>query len=437
MEAATNTGVHLMAGEYLINYSNNALKPAFTIMPRAINTDTSLTLYGKGASRYGEGLQEDLIHMLENFCNTTPPANPTIGQLWYQPESKILNICSATTPAVIWSAVNIINGGDAPQGAFIGTLWFDVANTTLKYWDGNGWAAVGDTAWSLMQSQLNTLGTGKVSKTGDTMSGFLFLHHDPVDALHAATKRYTDMTIFAALQASSGSNQSAQQKKYELYATSNGQTIFTLPQVPFLGNARLVFVDGVLQDPSSYTMSGAVLTLTAGVSNGSSILVDTYALGGTPGISELTVQTQTITGTPTVVTLAHAYVLGTNRLLVFVNGVKQRILNSYNETDTTHITFTAPLSAGDKVTTVIYTLTGTAAIVRDLIDSMTTQTIFPTTTYHHTSQPADPMNVGVSVFVSGISQGLNEYAETNGTSIVLSSAVSPGTDVEIYVFNIN
>jgi len=46
-------------------------------------TASSITLYGRGVDEYGEGLQNNLIHILENFASSTAPPNPLTGQLWY------------------------------------------------------------------------------------------------------------------------------------------------------------------------------------------------------------------------------------------------------------------------------------------------------------------------------------------------------------------
>lgn len=46
-------------------------------------TSTSLTLIGKGQTNHGDYLQNNLLGLLENFCNTFPPAHPTDGQLWF------------------------------------------------------------------------------------------------------------------------------------------------------------------------------------------------------------------------------------------------------------------------------------------------------------------------------------------------------------------
>lgn len=51
---------------------------------------TSLNLYGQGALTYGEGINEDLLHLLENFASPTAPVNPTVGQLWYDTTTDAL-----------------------------------------------------------------------------------------------------------------------------------------------------------------------------------------------------------------------------------------------------------------------------------------------------------------------------------------------------------
>lgn len=50
----------------------------------AVSANTSLTLLGKGTFDYGEPIQKNLVHMLENFANKTRPVFPVQGQLWYK-----------------------------------------------------------------------------------------------------------------------------------------------------------------------------------------------------------------------------------------------------------------------------------------------------------------------------------------------------------------
>jgi hypothetical protein len=50
----------------------------------AVSANTSLVVLGKGAFDYGEPLQTNMVHLLENFSNITRPSYPIEGQLWYK-----------------------------------------------------------------------------------------------------------------------------------------------------------------------------------------------------------------------------------------------------------------------------------------------------------------------------------------------------------------
>jgi hypothetical protein len=53
---------------------------------------TDLTLVGKNASSYGELFNENFVHILENFANTSQPNNPIQGQLWYDTSEGRLKV---------------------------------------------------------------------------------------------------------------------------------------------------------------------------------------------------------------------------------------------------------------------------------------------------------------------------------------------------------
>ena len=57
-----------------------------------LNNDYSVTLIGKGVADYGSVLAQNSIHQLENFASYAPPANPLIGQLWYNKTDTILYV---------------------------------------------------------------------------------------------------------------------------------------------------------------------------------------------------------------------------------------------------------------------------------------------------------------------------------------------------------
>ena len=65
-----------------------------TIADGTINTtSTSVGLPGRNYAGYGHTLDTNFVHQLENFADTTPPANPLTGQLWYNTNANTLYVC--------------------------------------------------------------------------------------------------------------------------------------------------------------------------------------------------------------------------------------------------------------------------------------------------------------------------------------------------------
>lgn len=182
-------------------------------IPQAVAKNTTLKLYGKGMQDYGEGIEQNLIYMLENFANSTRPVRSIEGQLWYNnvglgsppsgPELFIRNSNvddSAGGPG--WDAVILSSGTSQMVGDLIlsGIPTNTLGAVPLQYIDGHITDAtvhitsdqnifldalnldvlnlpvllgsevnqlIGVT--SLVQTQLNTLTTDKINKAGDTM----------------------------------------------------------------------------------------------------------------------------------------------------------------------------------------------------------------------------------------------------------------------------
>jgi hypothetical protein len=78
---------------------------------------SSLQLVGRGVTHYnesvtwGQSLQNNAIHQLENFANATPPVSPLTGQLWFDTATPALNVRTTDTT---WS--NIVTAGLPVQG---------------------------------------------------------------------------------------------------------------------------------------------------------------------------------------------------------------------------------------------------------------------------------------------------------------------------------
>ena len=81
---------------YEINKSDDVASSITVADGQIDNTSLSITLVGRGydglGSGYGEIMQEGIVAILENFSNTTPPANPTYGQLWFNPADDSMNV---------------------------------------------------------------------------------------------------------------------------------------------------------------------------------------------------------------------------------------------------------------------------------------------------------------------------------------------------------
>ena len=106
-------------------------------------TTTDLSLFGKGYAGFGEKLNENLIKLLENFNNTSAPANKITGQLWYDQTNKQINVY---TGAKWKTAGGPTNSVTSPTNAVQGDLWFDTANTQLYVHTGSAWTLVGPTS---------------------------------------------------------------------------------------------------------------------------------------------------------------------------------------------------------------------------------------------------------------------------------------------------
>lgn len=100
-------------GSTLVVIPNNTVVPPGTVL--------DLTLYGKGKLDYGKRWNENFVHLTENFANTTEPASPIEGQLWFDQSGNELKVrvgaawsTLVTSGAGASTFVNVV--GDAMTG---------------------------------------------------------------------------------------------------------------------------------------------------------------------------------------------------------------------------------------------------------------------------------------------------------------------------------
>lgn len=133
-----------MATNYKINWSDDTLKNSFPVLGTVLNTaNTSFSLPGRNTLSWGEIYNENMIRLLENFAsNGAPPANPTIGQFWFNAATKAISIFYDGR----WNPFQYtrINSSGAPSGtSAVGDLWYDTTADKLKVRTNSGtWVTV-------------------------------------------------------------------------------------------------------------------------------------------------------------------------------------------------------------------------------------------------------------------------------------------------------
>lgn len=139
---------------YTINYSNPENTNAIEIAEGTINRETSLGLIGRNAAGFGSTVDENFLHLLENFSSILPPVNPTLGQLWYDisqgAENQILRIYDNYT----WTELGgITRSATEPSNKRLGDLWVDTTFNQLKMWPGSEpWLVIGPSVSTTSQT---------------------------------------------------------------------------------------------------------------------------------------------------------------------------------------------------------------------------------------------------------------------------------------------
>jgi len=145
---------------YTINLTDGTVFA--TITDGTINTASSMILVGKNYAGYGEFLDENFIHLLENGSNTTAPSAPLTGQLWWDKTNNLLKVYNGTLFKTISAATA---SATQPTSNVTGDLWYDTTNQQLKVWTGAAFLVVGPgytsaqgTSGAIPETILNSVG---------------------------------------------------------------------------------------------------------------------------------------------------------------------------------------------------------------------------------------------------------------------------------------
>jgi len=123
---------------YTINLTNGTILT--TVADGTVNsTSSSLTLIGKNYAGYGDFLNENFVHMVENFADSNAPTTPLIGQLWWDSAGN-LKVYTGS----IWRTISTVTSSNsAPTSSVTGSSWWDTFNQQLNVYNGSSWVLVG------------------------------------------------------------------------------------------------------------------------------------------------------------------------------------------------------------------------------------------------------------------------------------------------------
>ena len=145
---------------YTINLTDGTVFA--TISDGTINTSSSMVLVGKNYAGYGEFLDENFIHLLENGSNTTAPPAPLTGQLWWDKTNNLLKVYNGSIFKTISAATS---SATQPTSNVTGDLWYDTTNQQLKVYTGVSFLVVGPgytsaqgTSGAIPETILNNVG---------------------------------------------------------------------------------------------------------------------------------------------------------------------------------------------------------------------------------------------------------------------------------------
>lgn len=144
-----------------------------------IDTTTDLRFVGKNYAGYGEVQNENFLHLLENFANTSQPPKAITGQIWFDSGNKKLKYYDGSNFRTASGAE--IGPTAPPVQQQPGDFWFDTSSDQLKAWNGTEYILIGpeaapDLGASAVVSQVvkDTIGNNhtivKFNSGGDTIS---------------------------------------------------------------------------------------------------------------------------------------------------------------------------------------------------------------------------------------------------------------------------
>jgi hypothetical protein len=240
---------------YTINKTDGTV--VTTITDGTVDNTTSVQLFGKSYSGFGEGLNENLVKLLENGASTSQPTAPLKGELWFDTTTNQLKVYDGTSFKPTGGSKS---SSSQPTSPSAGDLWHDSDDDQLYVYSGSAWVLV-----------------GPVYTAGQTLSGWLIETLASSGGNKVVSSMYAGNTRVAILSK-------------EDFIPSVTQTGFAAIKAGFTLNSTLGAVfEGTNTQASQILVSGTANTSSTVIAGGNFLRAD--AADTTTG--QLTIDTDT------------------------------------------------------------------------------------------------------------------------------------------------
>ena len=143
---------------YTINKTDGTV--VATITDGTVDNTTSLQLFGKSYSGFGEALNENLVKLLENAASTAAPTAPLKGELWFDTTTNQIKVYDGTSFKPTGGAKSTTSLPTSPSA---GDLWLDSTNDQVFVYTGDSRSHQINDKWELV---------GPAFTAGQTESGW-------------------------------------------------------------------------------------------------------------------------------------------------------------------------------------------------------------------------------------------------------------------------
>ena len=233
---------------YTINKTDGTV--VTTITDGTVDNTTSLQLFGKSYSGFGEALNENLVKLLENAASTAAPSAPLKGELWFDTTTNQIKVYDGTSFKPTGGAKA---SASKPTSPSVGDFWLDSTNDQVFVYTGDSRSHQVNDEWELV---------GPAFTASQTESGW------KIETLASASGNKVVSSMYSA-----GTRVAILSK--ETFTPSVSQTGFASIKAGFTLNSTLGGVfEGSSTSASAIDVSGTTNTSASIIAGGNFLRAD-------------------------------------------------------------------------------------------------------------------------------------------------------------------